>query len=197
MLSRIDSLAKKVLSQNVSSNGQLDYSQLAQMNKQKLSLVNFCDTMAELLYSGEKITAQESKALLMNLENVMRDEGKLVLIEHRHEEIEKERFFFDKWIENVAKKISGKINFIPKKEETEEQNNEEEPEEVEKKEEKEVEVDPRKELEKISTKIVPVKSKKIEKKKEKEEYRYIESLDVLDRIENKLKARQASKITKN
>ncbi|HVY01805.1 MAG TPA: hypothetical protein VHA12_03515 [Candidatus Nanoarchaeia archaeon] len=190
MISRIGDLAKKAIT-GQSTAGHLDYSQIAEINKEKHHIVQFCLEMTQTLYAGERVTPSQAKSLLNALEDLLKGEGKLILITPKKEIIEGEStFFLDKIIENLAKKVNSKLQEY-KQDKQDKQNKKIE----QKKEEATPVVEETKEIEPEFKKEVLIRKNKTSKKthpKDKHEYKYIESVDVLDRIQNKLKERKTA-----
>lgn len=186
LLYRIDLLARKALSQSTPGE-HVDYSQLAETYKEKPHIVQFCEAMTESLYAGERITPQQTKNLVHTLEDMLKGEGKLVLIEEKSDKIEtKQGFFLDKIIEKLAMGVGKKI--------TDAKVAEEQKKAIEEKqkmqEEQEIKSEKAMDFKKEHI-VLPEKSKK--KQNDKKEYHYIESIDVLDRIEKKLNSKKALK----
>lgn len=192
MMSRIDSLAKKAITgQNTA--GHLDYSQISELNKEKHHIVQFCSEMTESLYAGEKVTASQAKSLMNALEDLLKGEGKLILITPKKEILEgKSTFFLDKIIENLAKKVNVMLQtYKNRKEKIKEEKVKIETPSISDKTEEIKEETPE-----FKKEIIIKKERKKNKSDSgnKKEYKYIESVDVLDRIQNKLKERKAVKI---
>lgn len=194
MLSKIDALAKKTLWTNQGLENAPDYSQLAEISSTKPHIASFCSEMAKNLYAGQSITQNDVRSLIKSLEETLKEEGKIILVEQKHEKIAEEKFFMDKWIEGISLKLSSKINSVKSNEE-DVKFDENKKENIEEARNDIREINPSEELKKLKVKIVPEKSSKSKAKRNKErnEYRYIESLDVLDRIKSRISTRNVQK----
>lgn len=197
MLGRIDAFAKKAIGQSAA--GHMDYSQLAEANKEKHHVVEFCSQMTESLYAGEKVTAMQVKNLLNALEDMLKGEGKLILITPREEILEGKQssFFLDRLVENAAQKVNARLQEMKRSKEEKEAAKQKAAAEAEAmkkaQEEQAAASEPKEEPMPEFKKQVFVNKKpsKKDSKQDRKEYKYIESVDVLDRIQNKLKQKKA------
>jgi hypothetical protein len=184
LLNRIDLLARKALSQ-ATPGDHVDYSQLAETYKDKTHIVQFCEAMTESLYAGERITPMQTKNLLHTLEDMLKGEGKIILIEPKEEKLAaKQGFFLDTIIEKVALKVNKQLEESKKAEAENKVQQAKAIDEAEAAKREPQMLDYKKEKMQIPEKA------KLKVQKDKTEYHYIESIDVLDRIEKKLSAKK-------
>ncbi len=183
LLNRIDLLARKTFGSELVG-GHLDYSQIAESHKDKPHVTQFCTAMTESLYTGEKITPIQIKSLLHALEDMLKGEGKIILIQPKTEILEaKTGFFLDKLVEDAALKINAKLKEVKEKKEIEQK----EKDKVQKTEEK---IEKKKDDPVFKKERLIIKAKMDKKDEDRKEYNFIESIDVLDRIESKLSAKK-------
>ncbi len=188
-----DKLARDFMEEKFEIDPKMDYSQLAESfrEKGKPYIVSFCQTMLELLYSGEKPSNVEARSIMNSVEMMLRQEGYLISIKH-NEKVKDENF-----IDSLARYIS---KWISSREKYEETNPEENIEKSTVQNSNEVSDDKNKQdVQSTSIRnsdspgIIKKREIVVERKgkksanKEREEYKYIESLDSLDRIKHRIK----------
>ncbi len=205
-LKNINNLARNFLIKTFNKGRTSSYYDLSEFfrKKGKQNIENFCQKMVEIYYSGEKIDKSKLKELIIVLEKIIETES---VHEPKTEEIKPS--FKDKIMEKIKQinkiekkseqqikkmvdlpsldleeeKETGQEDDLIEKEEMKKEMNEKtviEPRMIEKK----VEVaTPKLEFKKEKIKFEKIKIKKNEPK----EYKYIESIDMLDRIKQRMK----------
>jgi hypothetical protein len=209
LVNGVDRLARDFMQERFGIDGKMDYSQLMETLKVKGKpyAISFCQKMLEVLYSGERASSNEAHSVLTGLELMLKQEGVLTVV-NENDEFENEALaaakgdnFITQFVRNMSAKIdiwnTARKNRVAAKENT-----------PDKREEKKVETAnlgdtkdeskfafapiPKKEY------IVPtVKPEKYSEQPqvEKKYYENIASVDVLDRIKNKVKNRKDSALT--
>jgi hypothetical protein len=184
-----DKLARDFLIERFGISVKADYSQLVDffISRGKTHILPFCQTMIEVLYSGEPLTASSARLVMISLESMLRREGMLSSIKEAEENKEKNM------IAKAADYIQGKIEAwkIDKvKKQTASQ--------AEVKEKQRVLAQEQKELQRTGEPMLPIPKKLVIVPKDaaksnftdKPEYRYVESIDMLDRIKGRIKSRK-------
>lgn len=190
----VDNLAREFFEREYQIPTQLDNSErtLLLKNNNKLIEASFCQKILTLLYSGSKVQEKDSKEIISTLESIINK------IERKTQKIEGET-------KSTQLKISNPLSFKEAKKELKQNNNSklEVPIpthiHIPKSEQKEKKLEEIKKIEKVqeikpikNTKPIEIKQEKIiikktPIKKEKKTYSQIESIDMLDRIQSKIK----------
>ena len=187
-IEKAEKLGRDFIEERFKVNSKIDFSQLMETFKGmgKPYAAAFCQTMLELLYSGEKPGLTEARSVLNSLEMMLRQEGILIVVKRKEEPIEQTNII-EEWAKKIQKRLSerrdvekGTNNELIKKD----------------KESNSIQV---KEVDNNS--LTPIKKREIipdkegkRGKKERKEYKYIESLDSLDRIKSRVQRHQEEKI---
>jgi len=201
IIGNIDSVAREFLRETYHISKNTDYADIGLLfaQKNKPAIATFCNKMQETLFSGEEIDSKKIESLLLALRTIVHEEAQ--------KSVKKEERLFVK-LPKIAKTAKS-FNFIKNL-----VNPEKEAEKSVKKEQ-EIKIPLIKEVPKskieasvikqpvIKQQISQPRPKQItvfefnkEKKEEPKHHKYIESLDKLDRIENKLRNLKKDVITR-
>jgi len=158
-------------------------------DKGKPYVISFCQTMLELLYSGERPGLSEARTVLNSLEMMLRQEGVLILVKKIEEPVEKTNFLGD-WAKIIQKSLSENKN---KKDKEETKEVSQGTNSSIKKEDPNLDISNYNPAPIPKREIIPDKKERNVKEKERKEYKYIESVDSLDRIKHRVRKHEEEK----
>ena len=186
-----DKLARDFLAERFAVTTKSDYSQLSDffLSKGKMHILPFCQTMTEILYSGEPVTPTNAHLIMISLESMLRREGVLSAI--IESEDKKETNLVTKAAASIQKKVEDwKAKNAIKRAARQVADRQEESKQADK-EQLQV-MDP---VFPVPKKVVVVPKDALKKASaDRPEYKYIGSVDILDRIKSRIKNKESSKI---